>query len=96
MLDTIIEDFSFVVFDYTGYGLSDKDHCTLGQKEQFDLESVIEEVRRLYMFSHIYVWARSMGAVTALLLAIRSNNSSCLGMILDSPFSSTKEMVGSF
>lgn len=93
LVGALIESFSLVIFDYTGYGYSDKDHCTLGLKEKDDLESVVNYAKQVYGFNRVYVWGRSMGAVTALLLAQTSRNSSCNGMIIDSPFSSTKEMV---
>ena len=93
MVELLIDEFNFVTFDYTGYGYSDKDKCTLGLKEMDDLESVINYVREEYNFKRVYIWGRSMGAVTAALLAHRSENSLFDGMVLDSPYSSTKEML---
>lgn len=93
LFEHLAEEFNLVIFDYTGYGYSEKDHCTLGLKEQDDLESVINYVKTKYNIEHIYIWARSMGAVTALLLANRTRNNICKGMIIDSPFTSTKDMV---
>jgi predicted alpha/beta-fold hydrolase len=87
------EHFNFVVFDYTGYGYSEKDHCTLGVKESEDLDAVIMYVRQLYNFKRIYVWGRSQGAVTALLQAHKTASRYCSGMVLDAPFSSTKDMI---
>lgn len=54
---------------------------------------MINYSKAVYGFRRVYVWGRSMGAVAALLLAFTSSNTSCQGMVLDSPFSSTKEMV---
>lgn len=88
-----MDEFNFVTFDYTGYGYSDKAKCTLGPKEMDDLETVIEYVREEFKFKRIYIWGRSMGAVTAVLLARRSANRICQGLLLDSPYSSTKEML---
>lgn len=93
LFEALIARYSFVIFDYTGYGYSDSDHCTLGLKEKDDLEAVINYSKTVYGFQRVYVWGRSMGAVTALLLTEASRNSCCQGMIIDSPFSSTKEMV---
>lgn len=93
LVDAVVDYFSLVIFDYTGYGYSDKDHCTLGLKEQEDLKSVVEYVRKTYEFKDVYCWARSMGAVTALLLSHRERSGIFKGMVIDSPFSSTKEMV---
>jgi pimeloyl-ACP methyl ester carboxylesterase len=93
LLETVIEDFSLVVFDYLGYGLSSKSHCTLGLKEQDELEAVVNQVRREFGFRLLFIWGRSMGAVTALLLGQKLQDGLCQGLVLDSPFSSTKEMV---
>lgn len=93
MVEHLIGSFNLVTFDYTGYGYSDKDKCTLGPKETYDLEAVVNHVKREFGFKRIYIWGRSMGAVTAVLLASRSNSLICQGLILDSPFSSTKEML---
>lgn len=94
IFDQVVERYNLVIFDFTGYGYSDKDNCTLGLKEKDDLEAVINFCKRVYGFRRVYIWGRSMGAVTAILLAEANGTSCCNGMILDSPFSSTKEMVG--
>jgi len=91
--DSVIEHFSLVVFDYLGYGLSSKSHCTLGLKEQAELEAVVTHVRQRFGFKSLFVWGRSMGAVSALLLGPKLQPGLCQGLVLDSPFSSTKEMV---
>lgn len=93
LLENFKDHFNYVVFDYTGYGRSEKDHCTLGVKESDDLEAVIMYLRQIYNFKRIYVWGRSQGAVSALLQAHKSSSRYCSGMVLDAPFSSTKDMV---
>lgn len=93
LVDAVCPHFSLMVFDYTGYGYSDTDHCTLGLKEADDLECIVEHARHVLKFKYVFVWGRSMGAVTALLLAHRSRGSLLHGLLLDSPFSSTKEML---
>lgn len=93
LADFVLDHFNYVIFDYTGYGMSEKDHCTLGIKESEDLRCVIEYVKRKFDMSEIYIWGRSQGAVTTLLLADKTLSPCCKGMVLDSPFSSTKEMV---
>ena len=65
----MLEHFNFVIFDYTGYGYSETDHCTLGLKEQQDLEAVVIHVREKLRFGQVYIWGRSMGAVAAVLEA---------------------------
>jgi Serine aminopeptidase, S33 len=89
----LVDEFNLVTFDYTGYGYSDKDKCTLGPRESYDLESVMNYVREVYGFKRVYVWGRSMGAVAAALMCQRCQNGACQGMVLDSPYSSTKEML---
>lgn len=93
IVDMFREEFSVCLFDYTGYGYSEGVYSTLGAKEQSDLEAVIDTIRHKYSVGQIFVWGRSMGAVSALLLAIR-NPLMISGLVIDSPFSSTKNMVG--
>lgn len=93
LLEPLIDNFSLLIFDYTGYGKSSKAPCTLGVKEHSDLLCVITHVRDHYNFSRIYLWGRSMGAVSVLLLAHATQSKCCDGIIVDSPFSSTKEML---
>jgi pimeloyl-ACP methyl ester carboxylesterase len=95
LVDFCREEFSICVFDYTGYGYSDGAYSTLGAKEETDLEAVIDTIRHKYSVGQIFVWGRSMGAVSALLLSIR-NPLLISGLVIDSPFSSTKNMVASF
>ena len=54
---------------------------------------MLAEVRARFGFKSVFVWGRSMGAVAALLLGARLPASLCQGLVLDSPFTSTKEMV---
>lgn len=93
LAEFLLNDFNLCIFDYSGYGKSDGMHTTLGLKEQDDLEAVINYLRSKYQMQTVYIWGRSMGAVTALLLAHRSNNTCCDALVLDSPFASTKSMV---
>jgi alpha-beta hydrolase superfamily lysophospholipase len=94
LLPIVQEEFSLCIFDYTGYGYSEGKYSTLGLKEQDDLASVIAHIKKEYKVPSVMVWGRSMGAVTAILLATRPSGCPQIdGMVLDSPFSSTKEMV---
>lgn len=93
LVEALANSFNLVTFDYTGYGYSDIDKCTLGLKEMDDLETVIDHVRKQFQFRRIFIWGRSMGAVTAVLLCHRSGGKICDGLVLDSPYSSTKEML---
>lgn len=93
LAEGLINDFNMCIFDYSGYGMSQGKYTTLGLKEQDDLEAVITHLRSHFKMQTIYIWGRSMGAVTAILLAERSKNTICDAMILDAPFTSTKTMV---
>ncbi|MDD3478082.1 MAG: alpha/beta hydrolase [Candidatus Izemoplasmatales bacterium] len=60
--------FRVVMFDERFHGKSGGDNCTLGGKEQFDLEDVITNVFQRYGNDiHVATFGESMGAVTALL-----------------------------
>lgn len=83
------EDWTLVVFDFLGCGLSSGDYITLGYKEAEQTEIVISFLRSLNPHIKLCVWGRSMGAVTALRLPPCSE---IICMILDSPFCNLKEM----
>lgn len=93
LLSHLIEDFSVCCFDFGGFGHSEGRFSTLGIREQADLSAVVQYLREHYKMQTIYVWGRSMGAVTALLLAQTSLENFCEALVLDSPFISTQKMV---
>ena len=78
-------------FDFGGSGLSDGDIVTLGARESGDLDTVVSFLRIQGRTSHIAVWGRSMGAVTAALYA--RTNLSIAGVVLDSPFAKLPELI---
>ncbi|CAM8989840.1 unnamed protein product [Rhodiola kirilowii] len=78
-------------FDFSGSGLSDGDHVTLGWNEKLDLKAVIDYLREDKNVSLIGLWGRSMGAVTSLMYG--AEDPSIAGMILDSPFSNLCELM---
>ncbi|CAJ1962793.1 unnamed protein product [Sphenostylis stenocarpa] len=71
--------------DFSGSGLSDGDHVSLGWHEKDDLKMVVSHLRTNKQVSRIGLWGRSMGAVTSLLYG--AEDSSVAGMVLDSAFS---------
>lgn len=83
------QDWTLVVFDFLGCGLSSGEYITLGCKEAEQTEIVISFLRSLNPHIKLCIWGRSMGAVTALRLPPCSELT-C--MILDSPFCNLKEM----
>jgi len=78
-------------FDFGGSGQSDGDIVTLGSRESGDLDTVVSFLRVQGRTSHIAVWGRSMGAVTAALFA--RTNLSIAGVVLDSPFARLPELI---
>lgn len=78
-------------FDFAGCGLSDGEYISLGYYEKEDLNCVVEHLRNSGKVSLIGLWGRSMGAATALLHGHR--DPSIAAMVLDSPFTSLKELA---
>ncbi|XP_014517638.1 uncharacterized protein LOC106775106 isoform X1 [Vigna radiata var. radiata] len=71
--------------DFSGSGLSDGDHVSLGWHEKDDLKIAVSYLRSNKQVSRIGLWGRSMGAVTSLLYG--AEDPSIAGMVLDSAFS---------
>ena len=81
-------------FDFSGCGNSEGDWVTLGHKEKFDLQSVVEYIYENNRVSVIGFWGRSMGATTSLLyLANELGIANCV--VLDSGFSSLDKVMNS-
>lgn len=78
-------------FDFSGSGLSEGDLVTLGARECADLDTVVNFLRIQGRTSHIALWGRSMGAVTAILYA--RTNLSIAGCVLDSPFARLTDLI---
>lgn len=79
-----------VAFDFSGSGMSDGEHVSLGYYEREDLQTVIQYLRSSGCVSTIGLWGRSMGAATALMYGSRDPTISC--MILDSPFTDLTQL----
>ncbi|XP_043709197.1 uncharacterized protein LOC122658346 [Telopea speciosissima] len=77
--------------DFSGSGLSEGEHVTLGWNEKEDLKAVVDYLRSDGNVSCIGLWGRSMGAVTSLIYG--SEDPSIAGMVLDSPFSDLVELM---
>ena len=59
--------FDLISFDFSGSGISDGDFVSLGLNESEDLKIVLNHAKQELGYREIYLWGRSMGAVTALL-----------------------------
>ncbi|KAJ3683676.1 hypothetical protein LUZ60_013903 [Juncus effusus] len=77
--------------DFSGSGLSEGDHVTLGWNEKEDLRAVVNHLRSDGNVSCIGLWGRSMGAVTSLMYG--AEDPSIAGMVLDSPFSNLVDLM---
>ncbi|XP_057433525.1 uncharacterized protein LOC130726300 [Lotus japonicus] len=77
--------------DFSGSGLSDGDHVSLGWHEKDDLKMVVSYLRSNKQVTRISLWGRSMGAVTSLLYG--AEDPSIAGMVLDSAFSNLYDLM---
>ncbi|MQL72399.1 hypothetical protein Taro_004733 [Colocasia esculenta] len=77
--------------DFSGSGLSEGEHVTLGWNEKEDLKAVVNYLRTDGNVSCIGLWGRSMGAVTSLMYG--AEDPSIAGMVLDSPFSNLVDLM---
>ena len=85
---------SLCTFDFSGCGNSEGDYVSLGYYEQYDLNEIINYIRKKPQITTIGIWGRSMGAVTALLYLKKSTEISKISAaIFDSPFKSLKILV---
>jgi pimeloyl-ACP methyl ester carboxylesterase len=58
---------NYCIFDFAGYGNSEGKTVSLGCKEIWDIESVVNHLRNHFNQHKFILWGRSMGAVAALL-----------------------------
>jgi len=79
---------SLLGVDLSGSGHSEGEFITLGWNEKSDVKDIIKHMRKSGTVSDIFLWGRSMGAVTALLYASEPGAEKTIsGIVLDSPFS---------
>lgn len=81
---------SVFALDFSGSGLSEGEYVSLGYYESWDLKAVIQYIKESKQASSIGLWGRSMGAACCILYASCDPEISFL--ILDSPFTSLKEV----
>jgi pimeloyl-ACP methyl ester carboxylesterase len=77
-------------FDFSGCGLSDGEHVTLGFHEHLDVVDSIEFLNSQFNVTDFVLWGRSMGAVCAVMAAQLSPR--IRGIIVDSAFSSLLDL----
>lgn len=82
---------SVFALDFSGSGLSEGEHVSLGWYEKDDLRAVVNHLRTDANISCIGLWGRSMGAVSSLMYGVE--DPSIAGMVLDSPFSNLVDLM---
>lgn len=77
--------------DFSGSGLSEGEHVSLGFFEREDVETAIAHLRGSGEVSTVALWGHSMGATAALLYGDR--DPSIAAMVLDSPFADFMQLA---
>jgi alpha-beta hydrolase superfamily lysophospholipase len=68
MVESILSlGLNLCIFDFAGYGNSEGETVSLGCREIWDIECIIQHLREHYNQYQFILWGRSMGAVAALL-----------------------------
>mmetsp|Transcript_7810 Transcript_7810/g.23906 ORF Transcript_7810/g.23906 Transcript_7810/m.23906 type:complete len:573 (-) Transcript_7810:395-2113(-) len=81
----------FVALDCCGSGRSEGEFCSLGLKEQEDVVAVVDAERASDGLGRLVLWGRSMGAVTALLVAA-TREPDVAALVVDSAYSSLRQL----
>ncbi len=81
---------SLLVWDFGGAGESSEQYLTMGVRETRELEVVCQQMRNNFGYEKIGLWGKSLGAVTSLYFAQRSQVSV---LILDSPFDRLEQTI---
>ncbi len=84
IFEFLLWEFNICSFDFSGAGFSEGDYVTLGYYEKYDVQAVVEFLRKELGIKNIILYGRSMGAVSSLLYSEMDPN--LRACILDSPF----------
>lgn len=90
--DYILPKAALCIFDFAGSGKSEGEYLSLGPKEKRDARQVVATIKTEYNVGTVFLWGRSMGAVTSIIYA-RDHPTEIAGLILDAPFSEIETMV---
>ena len=90
-LSNLIIGIGLFALDFAGSGHSEGEYISLGKYEVDDIKAAVDYLRKCGKVSQIGLWGRSMGAVTALMYSAADSKISAL--VVDSPFSSLKELA---
>jgi esterase/lipase len=75
LLEYFLPNYSICLFDFHACGNAEGEFVTLGLREKHDLEEVLLTIEEVINPPRIYLWGRSMGAVSIIhLLSTYSNN----------------------
>ena len=85
--------FGLCCCDFSGSGCSEGEFVTLGYNESEDLKLIVSLIIDSGLSDSIFLWGRSMGAVTALLYTIKNRTNNIKGLILDSPYSNLRNLA---
>eukprot|EP00451_Oxyrrhis_marina_P039519 CAMPEP_0204392434 /NCGR_PEP_ID=MMETSP0469-20131031/61757_1 /ASSEMBLY_ACC=CAM_ASM_000384 /TAXON_ID=2969 /ORGANISM="Oxyrrhis marina" /LENGTH=309 /DNA_ID=CAMNT_0051386411 /DNA_START=130 /DNA_END=1059 /DNA_ORIENTATION=- len=81
--------------DFSGSGISEGEHVSLGYHEKDDVKRVIDHLYATGKVSRIGLWGRSMGAATALMHTSRDQDR-VKAIVCDSPFACLRSLSGEF
>ena len=93
LLPFVFPGYNLCCFDARASGQSEGEYCTLGIKESEDLSILMHKLLVYFKQKQFYLWGRSMGAVTIILYLQKEQRQLVQGVVLDSPFTTTKTMV---
>ena len=83
IFEFLLWEFNICSFDFSGAGFSEGEYVTLGYYEKYDLQAVVEFLRKEFGIKNIILYGRSMGAVSSLRYSeMDPNIKAC---VLDSP-----------
>ncbi|ETV75517.1 hypothetical protein, variant 1 [Aphanomyces astaci] len=98
LFHSLAAGFTVCAIDFSGSGLSEGKYVSLGFHEKKDISLVLTHLQSTGEVSNIILWGRSMGAVASILCAAEEADDvaggACItAMVLDSPFSSLKQLA---
>lgn len=89
--------YSLCIFDFQASGESGGNNLTLGPGEAKDTLEIMEMLKKKFKICNFILWGKSMGAVTALIVAQNLGERFCVkGVVLDSPFYCVESFFNGF
>lgn len=92
---TVEQEFDLCCFDFIGTGESEGSFCTFGVREAVDLKYVLASLRNQLDYKSFVLWGRCSGSSAIInYLANYANEQRIEAIVLDSPYTNTKDFVG--